>query len=152
MSRLATMEETYLLLGTNLGDRIALLNNALTAIAREIGIIRKLSSVYETAAWGKEGQPNYLNQAVLVITPLTPLQLLEKINTIEKNLGRKRVVKWESRPIDIDILGYADQIIDTPDLQVPHPHLPNRRFALIPLQEIAPFLSILHLTCRSPNY
>ncbi|WP_229738941.1 2-amino-4-hydroxy-6-hydroxymethyldihydropteridine diphosphokinase [Parapedobacter pyrenivorans] len=138
--------DVYLLLGTNMGNRIALLEQARNEITREIGITRKISSVYETRAWGDESQPNYLNQVVLSTTLLHPLQLLKKINTIEKKMGRTRVNKWESRPIDIDILYYADRIIDEPTLQVPHPHLPNRRFALIPLQEIAP--QLIHPTSK----
>nr|WP_255539715.1 2-amino-4-hydroxy-6-hydroxymethyldihydropteridine diphosphokinase [Parapedobacter sp. ISTM3] len=134
--------DTYLLLGTNMGNRILLLQQARNEIAQEIGSIAKMSSIYETAAWGNEDQPNFLNQVVLVTTPLQPHPLLEKINAIEKKLGRQRVKKWESRPIDIDILWYADQLIDEVNLQVPHMHLPDRRFALIPLQEIAP--SLIH--------
>ena len=132
--------DVYLLLGTNMGDRVALLERARNEIAREIGTTPKISAVYETRAWGDESQPNYLNQVVLTITPLLPLQLLKKIHAIEEKMGRTRIRKWESRPIDIDILYYANRIIDEPSLQVPHPHLPNRRFALIPLQEIAPQL------------
>ena len=139
MSTLLT-QEVYLLLGTNLGNREELLNRALASITQDIGKIRSCSSIYETAAWGNEDQPSYLNQVARVATSLSPLQLLKKINAIEKNLGRERIAKWESRPIDIDILLYADQIINKPKLQIPHPHLPNRRFALIPLQEIAPSL------------
>ncbi|WP_257670105.1 2-amino-4-hydroxy-6-hydroxymethyldihydropteridine diphosphokinase [Parapedobacter tibetensis] len=136
----SVIAETYLLLGTNQGNRMELLDRALMGITQKIGDISKSSSVYETAAWGNENQPNYLNQAVLVFTRLLPFQLLKTINAIEKGLGRERSIKWGSRPIDIDILWYADQIIDKPNLQIPHPHLPNRKFALIPLQEIAPTL------------
>lgn len=128
----------YLLLGTNMGDRVALLSRARNEISHEIGTLRRISSIYETDAWGNEEQPSYLNQVVLAATPLQPLQLLEKINGIEKRLGRIRVNKWESRLIDIDILYYANQVINQATLQVPHPHLANRRFALAPLQEIAP--------------
>ncbi len=132
--------DAYLLLGTNMGNRIAMLDRARNEIAQEIGSTLEISSVYETGAWGDESQPNYLNQVVLAVTSLQPRQLLEKINAIEKKLGRTRIKKWESRPIDIDILYYGNHIVDEPDLHVPHPHLPNRRFALIPLQEIAPLL------------
>ncbi|SEL58041.1 2-amino-4-hydroxy-6-hydroxymethyldihydropteridine diphosphokinase [Parapedobacter koreensis] len=130
----------YLLLGTNMGDRITLLQQAYHEIAGDIGDIINMSSIYETAAWGNKDQPDYLNQVVAVATLLQPLPLLEKINAIEKKMGRQRIKKWEPRPIDIDILWYADQIINEAHLQVPHPHLPNRRFALMPLQEIAPLL------------
>lgn len=130
--------DTYLLLGTNMGDRAALLTHARQEIAQEIGTLRCVSSIYETEAWGNTNQPNYLNQVVLAATPLQPLRLLEKINGIEKRMGRIRVNKWESRLIDIDILYYGNQVIDEVNLQIPHPHLPNRRFALVPMQEIAP--------------
>ncbi len=129
---------TYLLLGTNMGDRVSQLSRARGEIAGQIGPLRRSSSIYETDAWGNEDQPPYLNQVVSVDTTLKPLALLYIINAIEKQMGRIRTGKWESRVIDIDILYYSDRIIDEVNLQVPHPHLPNRRFALAPLQEIAP--------------
>ncbi len=129
---------TYLLLGTNMGDRVVQLDRARQEIAQEIGTLCRISSVYETAAWGDDDQPQYLNQVVLVATTLKPLPLLKEINAIEKRMGRIRVNKWESRLIDIDILYYADKVIQEVSLHVPHLHLPNRRFALAPLQEIAP--------------
>ncbi|MGK6349702.1 2-amino-4-hydroxy-6-hydroxymethyldihydropteridine diphosphokinase [Parapedobacter sp. DT-150] len=132
--------DAYLLLGTNMGNREERLQEALRYLEQEAGYITQTSSIYETAAWGNENQPHYLNQVVLVTTALQPFQLLEIINAIEGKMGRVRVTKWESRPIDIDILFYGDQVIDTAELQVPHPQLPNRRFALMPLQEIAPLL------------
>ncbi len=131
---------TYLLLGSNLGDRVALLKKALAAIDHEVGTVSRASSVYETGAWGNENQPNYLNQVLQVATSLEPLQLLEKTQAIEKKMGRRRNLKWESRSIDIDILLYGDHLIDVPGLCIPHPLLPQRRFALVPLQEIAPML------------
>jgi len=134
------VNNVYLLLGTNLGDRAALLDCAIHSLSLTAGKIIRVSSRYETAAWGEPGQPDYLNQVVQLATSLSPLQLLEKIHDIEKQLGRERIKKWEPRLIDIDILLYADCIIDKPNLQIPHPHLPNRKFALIPLQEIAPHL------------
>src|SRR3546814_196299 len=121
-----------------MGDRVAQLSRARDEIAKEIGTLRHVSSIYETAAWGNEDQPNYLNQVVWVETPLRPLPLLTEINAIEKRMGRIRVNRWESRLIDIDILYYADEVINEADLQIPHPRLPDRRFALAPLQEIAP--------------
>ncbi len=130
----------YLLLGTNMGDRVAQLDRARREIAREIGTLHRVSSIYETDAWGNENQPNYLNQVVWVSTRLQPLPLLTAINAIERQMGRVRVNKWEARLIDIDILYYGDQVVDHTSLQIPHPHLPDRRFALTPLQEIAPDL------------
>jgi len=138
----------YLLLGTNVGDRLSLLEQAAAYIGKEAGKILNTSAVYETAAWGNENQPDYLNQVLCVKTSLPPQQLLEKINAIEASLGRQRKTKWEPRPMDIDILLYGDQVIQTARLQVPHPLLPDRRFALVPLREIAPDLRhpVLHLT------
>ena len=129
---------TFLLLGTNMGDRMAQLDRSRKAIGDEIGTLRNASPVYETDAWGNENQPCYLNQVVEVATTLAPQVLLSTVNGIEKRMGRVRINKWEARVIDIDILYYADRIIDAPNLQVPHPHLPDRRFALVPLLDIAP--------------
>lgn len=131
-------QDAYLLLGTNLGNRTTLLDLAVHSLAEEAGEVAALSSIYESAAWGNEDQPDFLNQVVKLTTPLTPLQLLKIIHEIEQKLGRERLKKWEPRLIDIDILLYAGRIVDHPQLQIPHPHLPDRRFALMPLQEIAP--------------
>jgi len=139
MSIAATVE-AYLLLGSNLGDRVTWLDQALDGISREVGSIIRTSSIYETAAWGNEDQPGFLNLAVAVATLLSPSLLLETLQQIEIRLGRQRKKKWEARTIDVDILFYGHEVIDEPALQVPHPHLPNRRFALTPLQEIAPDL------------
>ncbi|MGV3761655.1 2-amino-4-hydroxy-6-hydroxymethyldihydropteridine diphosphokinase [Parapedobacter sp.] len=130
--------DAYLLLGTNMGNRVAQLSRARREIASEIGTLCRISSIYETEAWGNEGQPSFLNQAVWVATPLKPRSLLREINAIEKRLGRVRVDKWESRLIDIDILYYDGAVVNEANLQIPHPYLPDRRFALTPLQEIAP--------------
>lgn len=127
----------YLLLGTNLGDKKANLSKARGFITRAIGNISNASSIYETAAWGKTDQPSFLNQVVQVATDLSPLQVLEKIEEIEKCLGRERIEKWGERIIDIDILYYEKQVIDIENLQIPHTGIPNRRFTLIPLVEIA---------------
>ncbi len=128
----------YLLLGSNLGDKAALLREAVAQVAENIGTVRCRSSIYETAAWGKEDQPNFLNQAIGVETALSPLEVLDKALWIEKELGRVRLERWGSRLIDIDVILYGDEIIDVKDrLQVPHPQMQNRRFVLEPLAEIA---------------
>lgn len=133
------LKETYLLLGSNLGDRKALLNSALTLISKEIGVIYAKSDVYETAAWGKTDQPSFLNMAIGVKTDLTPIQLLEKVLLIEEILGRKRLEKWGSRLIDIDIILYADEVVNLGEqLKIPHPEMQNRKFVLQPLAQIAP--------------
>jgi len=128
----------YLLLGSNLGDSAALLEEAIEAIAKRIGTLSRRSAVYETQAWGKEDQPNFLNQAIAVETNLSPLEVLEQALWIEKELGRVRLERWGARLIDIDVILYGNEVVDIEDkLQVPHPQMQNRRFVLEPLAEIA---------------
>lgn len=129
---------TFLLLGTNLGDRKKNLTVARNAIELNVGPIIKTSSIYQTAAWGKKDQPDFLNQAVEVETEVSAERVLKKILEAERIMGRTRRGKWSERLIDIDILFYGSSIISTQELAVPHPHLPSRRFALVPLAEIAP--------------
>ena len=136
------MHGIYLLLGTNLGDRLNYLLQATELIRKEVGMIVKTSSVYETASWGKEGQPDYLNQVLFVESQQTPDELLKTIQGIEQQLGRTRMEKWGSRTMDIDILFYDQEQISQPDLVIPHPLLHTRRFTLSPLNEIAP--SLMH--------
>ncbi len=131
------MKGIYLLLGTNLGEREENISQARKMIEQEIGAITLKSGIYETAAWGVESEPDYLNQVIKINSDLDPFLLLKTILQIEKRLGRVRYKKWYSRIIDIDILFYDDQIIDTPTLKVPHPEIQNRLFTLIPLCEIA---------------
>ncbi len=128
----------YLLLGTNLGRREELLEKALKAIGEKAGRLIAASSVYETEPWGTEGQPPYLNQAAALSTQLPPGKLLETILSIESALGRLRRTRWDSRTIDIDILYYGDTVYSEPGLEIPHPRLHLRNFALYPLVEIAP--------------
>jgi len=132
------MISVFFLLGSNLGDRHSLLNQAIDHIASDIGQVIKTSSVYETQSWGKEGAPDYLNQVILVDTELSAQVILQKILDIESGLGRQRAEKWGSRTIDIDILFYGQAVIDEPGLRIPHPELHKRRFTLEPLAEIAP--------------
>ncbi|RXF71084.1 2-amino-4-hydroxy-6-hydroxymethyldihydropteridine diphosphokinase [Arcticibacter tournemirensis] len=132
------MRNIYLLLGSNLGDRHSYLREGALLIEREIGPIEKSSSIYQTASWGNTGLPEFLNQALQVSTSLSPRDLLFTVNAIEKSLGRERVQKWGSRTLDIDILLYENEIINEPDLVIPHPLMQERRFALAPLCEIAP--------------
>ncbi|OKS85483.1 2-amino-4-hydroxy-6-hydroxymethyldihydropteridine diphosphokinase [Mucilaginibacter polytrichastri] len=132
------MINVFLLLGSNLGDRQLFLKQAIAGIENMAEIV-KLSSVYETEAWGKEGEPDYLNQVVLVKTDLLPRAMLKKLLDLEKSLGRKRNEKWGSRTIDIDILFFGEMVInDAPGLMVPHPRLHERRFTLEPLGELDP--------------
>lgn len=131
------MNEVYLLLGSNEGDREGWLQMAIDQLAAGGGEIVNKSSVYETAAWGITEQPNFLNRVVLLQTVKTPVQLLSEIHEIEKNAGRQREVKWGQRTLDIDILLYNSDVLDLPGLTIPHPFLHLRRFTLVPLAEIA---------------
>ncbi|QNN43527.1 2-amino-4-hydroxy-6-hydroxymethyldihydropteridine diphosphokinase [Pedobacter roseus] len=129
----------YLLLGGNLGDREGNLKRAIELLNEKIGKITAVSSLYETAAWGKTDQPAFLNQAVALQTNLSALEVLDHALTIEQELGRVRKDKWGERLIDIDLILFGDEIINVPDkLQVPHPHMQHRKFVMEPLAEIAP--------------
>ncbi len=131
-------QEIYLLLGGNTGNREQYLANAQEEIAAFCGRIAARSSIYETAAWGKEDQQPFLNRAIQIESGLSPEVLLRCLLAIEKRNGRQRDEKWGSRTLDIDILFYGDKIIRSPDLILPHPALPERRFALVPMCELNP--------------
>ena len=130
----------YLLLGSNIGDRAAHLQQARKALAAAAGKLVAVSSLYETAAWGLEDQPAFLNQALAVRTALSAPALLAACLATEQQAGRERLQRWGARTLDVDILLYGQEIIATPTLIVPHPALPARRFALLPLAQIAPHL------------
>ncbi|GAB4091264.1 2-amino-4-hydroxy-6-hydroxymethyldihydropteridine diphosphokinase [Flaviaesturariibacter terrae] len=134
------LHTAYLLLGGNLGDRLQQLAAARAAIAARAGHIGAASRLYETAAWGLEDQPAFLNQALELHTALPAMDLLHELLAIEEALGRRRDERYGPRLIDIDILLYDDAVIDAPGLQVPHPQLPFRRFALTCLADLAPGL------------
>lgn len=128
----------YLLLGSNLGDRDLLIEEAIVNINKKIGLINLRSSFYETEAWGKADQPAFLNLALAVETKLTALEVLANALEIEKELGRVRLEKWGERLIDIDLIFYNDAIIDIPGkLQIPHPQMHKRKFVMVPMAEIA---------------
>ncbi len=132
------MVNVFLLLGSNIGDRRWFLAQAIAAIEKSLGAVFQMSSVYETQAWGKTDEADYLNQVLLLKIIIDPRILLNKILVIEKELGRERNEKWGARTIDIDILFYGNEIINEPDLIIPHPQLHKRKFTLEPLAEIAP--------------
>lgn len=134
------MTGVYLLLGSNLGNRQLFLDKAIALISNNIAPILSRSAVYQTQSWGKTNAPDYLNQVISLKTDLPARVILDKILTIELDLGRRREEKWGSRTIDIDILFYGDAIINENGLHVPHPELHHRRFTLEPLAEIAPNL------------
>ena len=125
-------------MGSNLGDRKKFLSLAREAIGKEVGSIETSSAVHESSAWGLTKQPDFLNQVILVKTSLTPFKVLSKIQEIELDLGRERFEKWGPRIIDIDILYFGNLIINSENLIIPHPGIPERRFTLEPLKEVAP--------------
>lgn len=138
----------FLLLGTNLGDRLSHLATVRTHLEAEVGPVIKSSAIFETAAWGKTDQPSFFNQVVIVSTQQDPRQLLTTILNIEHRMGRVREEKWGPRIIDIDILFYHNLLVNEADLTIPHVGIPDRRFVLEPLNEIAPDLLHpgLHMT------
>jgi 2-amino-4-hydroxy-6-hydroxymethyldihydropteridine diphosphokinase len=132
------MNNVYLLIGGNLGNRVENLENALELIRSRAGIIIRSSAIYETAPWGITDQKSFLNQAVELDTIHPAKILLDILLEIERELGRIRREKNGPRLIDIDILFYGRDIISDPGLTVPHPLLQDRRFALAPLNNISP--------------
>jgi 2-amino-4-hydroxy-6-hydroxymethyldihydropteridine diphosphokinase len=128
---------TYILLGTNLGDRLNNLRRARILISLNIGWISSSSKLYETAPWGELDQSSFLNQALCVKSLLYPSVMLQKIFEIEKALGKNKVTKWGPRTIDIDILLYDNKVFKSENLEIPHPRMLSRNFVLIPLSEIA---------------
>jgi deoxyguanosine kinase len=134
------MNTIYLLLGSNIGDRLNSLAVARDQVSFYIGRVREASFIYETGSWGFEGE-DFLNQCIAVNSALAPEAVMREITRIEHSMGRKRTgQEYENRTIDIDILFYNDEIVRTPGLIIPHRDLENRRFVLEPLHEIAPGL------------
>lgn len=132
-----SMNKAYLLTGGNMGQPEVNLALALELIEKHCGKVSARSSLYETAAWGRNDQPAFLNQALLVETRLEAGELLSRLLEIEKSIGRVRLEKYGPRIIDIDILLFNHDVYNEQHLKIPHPQLPNRRFALTPLAEIA---------------
>ncbi len=130
--------KVYLMLGTNIGSRQANLQIATAQLAKLIGEIKERSAIYETGPWGVMDQPDFLNQAILIETELSPEKLLDALQGIEYEMGMRKKRKWGERLIDLDILFYNDQIIDNERLQIPHLLMTERRFVLTPLNDIAP--------------
>jgi 2-amino-4-hydroxy-6-hydroxymethyldihydropteridine diphosphokinase len=130
------MATVFLGLGTNLGDRAANLRAALDALAT-VAEIDAASAIYETAPLYVTDQPAFLNMAVRATTQLPPMELLRALKRMENELGRVASVRYGPRLIDLDILIYDDVVMDEPDLILPHPRLHERRFALVPLADVA---------------
>ena len=135
----------YLSLGSNLGNRKQLLLDAIEKINKKVGNVVRQSSFYETKPWGFESENLFLNAAVKVTTKLSPTELLEVTQQIEREMGRRKKTtlnsqlltpNYSDRPIDIDILLYDDLHVDLPELKIPHPLMQERDFVLVPLREI----------------
>ncbi|MCR4659934.1 MAG: 2-amino-4-hydroxy-6-hydroxymethyldihydropteridine diphosphokinase [Bacteroidales bacterium] len=140
-------EDIVLLLGGNVGDTHVLLAEARIMLSRRVGEELCCSGLYETEPWGMVAQQMFINQAVLLRTELAPLQCLNELQAIEIALGRQPHAvaynadgsrRYASRPIDIDIIFYGSQVLNTPRLTVPHPRMHLRRFVLEPLVEVVP--------------
>ncbi|HNX28841.1 MAG TPA: 2-amino-4-hydroxy-6-hydroxymethyldihydropteridine diphosphokinase [Syntrophomonadaceae bacterium] len=128
---------TYLSLGSNIGFKRQNIERAVKLIGEIDGIsVTKISSFYETEPWGKKDQENFINAAVEIVTDISPVRLLKELQKIEIKMGRQQLEKWGPRIIDIDILLFGDEVLDGPELTVPHPYMRERLFVLIPLEEI----------------
>jgi 2-amino-4-hydroxy-6-hydroxymethyldihydropteridine diphosphokinase len=141
----------FLSLGSNMGDRLKNLQQAVAVvnILAAVPFSIKSSAVYETAPWGKTEQPAFLNAVISFETILPPAQLLEKLLSGEKMMGRVRDEKWGPRIIDLDILYYYDQVIEQEHLHIPHPEIVARRFVLQPLCDLAP--DFVHPVLKQTN-
>ena len=135
--------ECYISIGSNMGDKEATIRKAIKMLAASDKIqLESVSSFYETPPWGKTDQPLFFNGALRVSTELEPMELLRVCQDIEQQLGRDRHIHWGPRTIDLDLL-YIDGVeMDTPELTLPHKHMLDRAFVLVPLSEIAPGLRI----------
>ncbi|SFE63556.1 2-amino-4-hydroxy-6-hydroxymethyldihydropteridine diphosphokinase [Sunxiuqinia elliptica] len=141
------MSKLFLLLGGNQGDKRQLFEQALSRIESQLGPILLRSSIYETEPWGFESEALFWNQVVLVQTTLTPHEALTQTQAIEKDLGRVRHdTQYADRLIDLDLLFYDQEVIQTPSLEIPHPRIHERRFVLAPLAQIAP--ELMHPTFK----
>jgi len=148
----------YLGLGSNLGDRLAYLEDGCQVIEAKAGRIVSRSTIYETLAYGNTNQPNFLNQVIEIESDHSPEFLLHTLKQIENGFDRVRKEHWGPRTFDIDILFYGNEIIEHSNLIIPHPDIVNRLFVLIPMNEIAPnFIhpsedqSIEQLLIKIPN-
>jgi 2-amino-4-hydroxy-6-hydroxymethyldihydropteridine diphosphokinase len=126
-----------ILLGSNLGDRLVNLKQAIDSIASFSSILQQ-SNIYQTAAWGKTDQADFLNQAIEIQTHHTAENLMHALLAIESQMGRVRIQKWEPRIIDLDIIFYESAIHTTDFIQIPHPEMQNRAFVLKPLLDLIP--------------
>ncbi|MGI8317304.1 2-amino-4-hydroxy-6-hydroxymethyldihydropteridine diphosphokinase [Halobacillus mangrovi] len=140
------MNTAYIALGSNIAEREDFLKSAIEMLEEhsEIQVTEK-SSVYETAPVGYTDQSDFLNMVVKVTTSLQPLQMLDHCQSIEAELGRERIVKWGPRTIDLDILLYNHENMKAERLMIPHPHMHERAFVMVPLAELAPEVILPHM-------
>jgi len=124
--------------GSNLGDRHDHLQKAMQLLENEFGHPLNISKIYQTAAWGQNNQPDFLNMAAIFNCNKVPSEVLIIVKKIEELVGRKQRQHWHEREIDIDIIFYGNNIIDLPNLIIPHALMQERRFVLVPLNEICP--------------
>ncbi len=145
----AELSRVFIGLGSNIEPRLEYLLLAVNGL-KNLGEIALVSSVYETVPVGGVAQPDYLNAVVELHSALGPLELAQKLKTLEKTIGRKERPRWHEREIDLDLLFYSDLIIESSELTIPHPEIPKRAFVLIPMRELAPELlhPVLHRTMR----
>ncbi len=125
-------------LGSNLGNRYAYLQQAIVSINEAFDTIGLVAQFYQSPPWGDTNQSSFLNTAMVLETTYTPDHCIRLLQEIEAEIGRTKTRKWGPRTIDIDILFYEDEIISKPNLQVPHPHLQDRAFVLVPLHDLVP--------------
>lgn len=131
----------YIALGSNIGDSEAYLKEAIDKLDHlPTSRVEKVSSFLVTAPYGVTDQPDFLNGCLKLQTLLYPEELLRELNRIEQEAGRERIIHWGPRTLDLDILFYDQEIIDMPDLHIPHIDLHNRDFVLVPMNQIAPYL------------
>lgn len=132
------MAEVFILLGGNVGDKAKIFEQTRKLIGERIGLITKVSSIYATESWGFESAM-FWNQGIIVTTSLSPLEVLQESQVLEKELGRiRKSTRYEDRIIDIDLLFYDNLQIRTPELTIPHPKIAERKFVLVPLNELDP--------------
>ncbi len=132
------MAISYILLGSNLGNKLAHLEKAIFCLKQAGLNLVEISHLYQTKAWGNENQDDFYNLVLKAETNLNPVDLLETLLNIESKMGRVRTEeKWLPRMIDLDILYFNNDVLDLPNLQIPHPYIAQRKFTLIPLNDIA---------------
>ena len=132
------MNIIYIQIGSNIGDRKSNIQKSMLQIETKLGKICRSSKIYESSPWGYTKQKDFLNSVIKVESDFNPFETLEILQKIENDLGRVRKKKWDERIIDLDILLFNDQIINTVNLTIPHQYIQERNFVLVPLNEIAP--------------